>query len=142
MIAESQRVLFVCTHNSARSIIAEALLRRRGGDRFESHSAGTERSEVRPLTLRVLQEAHIPTEGLTSKSVDTFADQRFDYVVTVCDESREVCPLFPGGGEHRHWSHDDPSLVVGTEAEQLAAFRAVYDAIGQRIDAFIAEATR
>ncbi|MEA2025397.1 MAG: arsenate reductase ArsC, partial [Chloroflexota bacterium] len=89
-------VLFVCTHNSARSIMAEALLRDKGGAAYEVASAGTEVAEVRPLTLRVLLEAGLPTEGLRSKSVTEFTGRTFDYVVTVCDSARRQCPTFPG----------------------------------------------
>jgi arsenate reductase (thioredoxin) len=131
------RVIFVCTHNSARSIMAEVLLRDKGGDAFEVHSAGTEPSEVRPLTLRVLQEAGLPTDGLRSKSVAEFMGQRFDYVVTVCDSARQTCPAFPGEGERLHWGHDDPSAAEGTDEQRIEAFRRVFTAISQRIDLFV-----
>ena len=131
------RVIFVCTHNSARSIMAEALLREKGGDRFEVHSAGTEVAEVRPLTLRVLEDAGLPTDGLYSKSVNEFIDQKFDYVVTVCDSARQKCPVFPGEGERLHWGYDDPSAAEGTEEQRLEAFRRVFTAISQRIDLFV-----
>ena len=99
MIAQRPiRVLFVCTGNSARSIMAEALLRQRGGAAFEVHSAGTEPKGVNPLTLRVLAEAGIDASCARSKSVDEFLGQPFDYVVTVCDQARQACPVFPGGG--------------------------------------------
>jgi arsenate reductase len=130
-------VLFVCTHNSARSIMGEALLREKGGDAYEAHSAGTEPSEVRPLTLRVLEEAGIPTEGLRSKSVQEYMGRKFDYVITVCDSARQNCPVFPGQGDRFHWGYDDPSSVEGTEEERLAAFRRVFTAISQRIDLFM-----
>ncbi len=131
------RVLFVCTHNSARSIMAEALLRRRGGDRYEACSAGTEPGEVRPFTLRVIEEACLPTDGLRSKSVQEFIDQRFDYVITVCDTARQNCPVFPGEGERFHWGYPDPSEAVGSDQERLEAFRRVFTAISQRIDLFL-----
>ena len=130
-------VLFVCTHNSARSIMAEALLREKGGDAYDVHSAGTEVAEVRPLTLRVLEEAGIPTEGLRSKSVQEFMGQRFDYVITVCDSARQNCPVFPGEGERFHWGYDDPTAVEGTDEERLEAFRRVFTAISARIDLFM-----
>jgi arsenate reductase (thioredoxin) len=130
-------VLFVCTHNSARSIMAEALLRQKGGEAYAAYSAGTEVAEVRPLTLQVLREAGIPTDGLRSKSVQEFMGQRFDYVITVCDSARQNCPVFPGEGERFHWGYDDPSAVVGTDEEKLAAFRRVFTAIAQRIDLFM-----
>ena len=130
-------VLFVCTHNSARSIMAEALLRQKGGDAYEAFSAGTEAAEVRPLTLRVLQEAGVPTEGLRSKSFEEYAGRTFDYVITVCDSARQSCPVFPGEGDRFHWGYDDPSAVQGTEDERLAAFQRVFTAISQRIDLFM-----
>ena len=130
-------VLFVCTHNSARSIMAEALLRQKGGDAYEACSAGTEAAQVRPLTLQVLQEAGIPTEGLRSKSVDEFMGRTFDYIITVCDSARQSCPVFPGEGERFHWGYDDPSEVDGSDEEKLAAFRRVFTAISQRIDLFM-----
>jgi arsenate reductase len=135
-------VLFVCTHNSARSIMAEVLLRERGGPAYEVHSAGTEVAHVRPLTLRVLREAGLPTAGLRSKSVAEFAGRRFDLVITVCDSARGRCPTFPGEGERLHWGFEDPSVVEGGEEERLAAFRRVFMAIGERIDRFLEAAGR
>jgi arsenate reductase len=130
-------VLFVCTHNSARSIMGEALLRAKGGDDYLVESAGTEPSEVRPLTLRVLEEAGLPTHGLRSKSVQEFMGQRFDYVITVCDSARQHCPVFPGEGDRFHWGYPDPSKASGTEEERLEAFRKVFTAMSQRIDLFL-----
>ena len=134
---EPIRVLFVCTHNSARSIMAEALLRAKGGDAFEVFSAGTEAAEVRPLTLTLLRESGLPTEGLRSKSVQEFMGQAFDYVITVCDAARQNCPVFPGEGERFHWGYPDPSQAAGSEEERLEAFRRVFTAISQRIDLFM-----
>lgn len=134
----SNSVLFVCTHNSARSIMAEALLRAKGGDRFVAYSAGTEAASVRPLTLRVLEEAGLPVSGLRSKSTTEYADQAFDYVVTVCDSARQACPAFPGEGKRLHWSYEDPSAAVGSEAQRLLAFQRVFRAISERIDRFVA----
>jgi len=132
------RVLFVCTGNSARSIMAEATLRRHGGDRFEVHSAGTEPRGVNPLTLQVLAEAGIDATGARSKSVTEFLGQSFDYVVTVCDQARQVCPVFPGGGESLHWGYDDPAEATGTEEERLAVFRRVLVQISERTAQFAA----
>ncbi len=132
------RVIFICTHNSARSIMAEALLRQKGGARFDVHSAGTEADEVRPLTLRVLTDAGLPTDGLRSKSVDELTDRRFDYVITVCDSARQQCPTFPGEGRRLHWDHDDPSATEGPEVERLVVFRRVFSAIGRNVDRFMA----
>ena len=130
------RVLFVCTGNSARSIMAEALLRHLGGGRFEVHSAGTEPRGVNPLTLRVLDEAGIDASGARSKSVDDYLGQTFDYVVTVCDEARQVCPVFPGVHESLHWGYEDPAEAEGTEEERLAVFRKVFIQIGERVRQF------
>lgn len=118
-------VLFICVHNSARSIMAEALLRHHGGSEFDAQSAGTDAGRVNPLTLRVLAEAGIPTHGLTSKPVKPFVGARFDYVVTVCDPAREACPFFPGQHRTLHWSFDDPAAAEGSEEERLAVFRRV-----------------
>ncbi len=133
-----QRVLFVCTHNSARSIMAEALLRQRGGDRYEVRSAGTHPGEVRALTLRVLEEAGLPTDELRSESVEAYLDERFDLVVTVCDSAAEECPVFPGSGQRMHWSFEDPSAATGSDEQRLGVFGRVFDAIAARIDEFVA----
>jgi len=134
------RVLFVCTGNSARSQIAEAILRARAGDQFEVFSAGVDPRGINPLTLRVLQEAGISTDGLRSKSVTEMLDRSFDYVVTVCDRARESCPVFPGSHESFHWGLDDPAEATGTEDERLAVFRRVMGEIVTRIDTFVAAA--
>jgi len=136
------RVLFVCTHNSARSVMAEVLLRHHGRAAFEVHSAGVEPGEIRPLTLRVLREAGLPTDGLRSKSVSEYAGQSFDYVVTVCDSARQACPVFPGEGQRLHWGYEDPSAATGTDEERLIVFRRVMTAISDRIRLFIPIAHR
>ena len=136
------RVLFVCTGNSARSVMAEALLRQRGGDAFEVHSAGTEPKGVNPLTLRVLAEAGIDASWARSKSVGEFLGQPFDYVVTVCDQARQSCPVFPGVHESLHWGYEDPAAVTGTDEERLDAFRRVFIALGERIGQFVPLARR
>jgi len=136
------RVLVVCTGNSARSILAEALLRHLGGGRIEAHSAGTHPSRVNPLAIRALEEAGIGTEGLRSKSVQDYLGQRFDYVITVCDDARDACPVFPGVHESMHWSYPDPARVDGSEEERLAAFRAVLTSLGSRIHQFLPIAER
>jgi arsenate reductase len=136
------RVLFVCTGNSARSIMAEALLRHHGGGRFDVSSAGTEPRDVNPLTLRVLEEAGIDASRARSKSVNKYLDQTFDYVVTVCDEARQVCPVFPGVHESLHWGYEDPAEAVGTEDERLAVFRRVFIQIGERVRQFATVTTR
>ena len=136
------RVLFVCTGNSARSIMAEALLRVHGQDRFEVFSAGTEPRGVNPLTLRVLAEAGIDASDARSKSVDSFIGQPFDYVITVCDHARQSCPVFPGVHESLHWGYEDPAEATGSEEERLAVFRRVFTALGERVQLFATVATR
>lgn len=131
------RVLFVCTGNSARSLMAEALLRHKDGSRFEVHSAGTEPKGVNRLTLRILAEAGIDASGARSKSVTEYLGQPFDYVVTVCDEARQVCPVFPGVHESLHWGYEDPAEAQGTDEERLAVFRRVFIGLGERINLFI-----
>jgi arsenate reductase (thioredoxin) len=135
-------VLFVCTGNSARSIMAETLLRHHGGDRFVVSSAGTEPRGINPLTLRVLADAGIDATGVRSTSVNEYLGQEFDYVVTVCDEARQVCPVFPGVHESLHWGYEDPAEAEGTEEERLAVFRRVFIQIGERVRQFATVTTR
>lgn len=130
------RVLFVCTGNSARSVMAEALLRQHGGDAFDVYSAGTEPKSINPLTLRVLAEAGLDASWARSKSVDEFLGQSFDYVITVCDHARQSCPVFPGVHESLHWGYEDPAAAEGTEEERLAVFRKVFIQLGERIRQF------
>ena len=136
------RVLFVCTGNSARSLIAEALLRHRGGPAFEVSSAGTEPKGVNPYTLRVLAEIGVDASFARSKSVTEFLDERFDYVITVCDQARQVCPVFPGAHESLHWGLEDPAAVEGTDEEKLVAFRRTATELIARIDPFVTLARR
>jgi arsenate reductase len=136
------RVLFVCTHNSARSIMAEALLRRRGGDAFDVSSAGTEPSGINPLTIRALEEVGLDVSGARSKSVTEFLDEPWHYVITVCDRARQSCPVFPGSHASLHWGYEDPSAAEGTEEERLAAFRKVMTLINERIGLFVPIALR
>ena len=136
-----QRVLFVCTHNSARSQMAEGLLRHHGGDRFQAFSAGTEPGSVHPLAIRAMAEIGIDAGGQHSKSVDEFTGQAFDCVITVCDQAREACPVFPGAARQLHWSLEDPSQARGSEEERLAAFRQVRDEIAARIEQFLTAMT-
>ena len=129
----AQRVLFLCTHNSARSQMAEGLLRSLGGDRFEAHSAGTEATGVRPLAIAAMAEVGVDISGQTSKTLDPYVAQRFDYVVTVCDDANESCPIFPNAAHRLHWSLPDPSKATGTEEQKLAAYRTVRDELKSRI---------
>jgi arsenate reductase len=132
------RILVLCTGNSCRSQMAEALLGRTGGDRVRVFSAGTHPSAVHPLTVRVLAELGIDWSGARSKPMSAFLDQPFDVVVTVCDDAREACPVFPGGGRRVHRAFADPALVAGPEAARLAAFRTVRDEIRAWAEAFVA----
>jgi len=136
------RVLFVCTGNSARSQIAEALLGRLGGPDFTAASAGTEPRGVNPLAIRVLAEIGIDWSTASSKSVDVFLDRPLDYVVTVCDRARQSCPVFAGSHESLHWGLDDPAEVEGTEEQKLAAFRKTRLELAQRIRPFVEAALR
>lgn len=129
-----QRVLFICTHNSARSQMAEGLLRHLGGERFEVFSAGIEATQVRPLAIRAMAELGIDISGQESKALDRYLGEPFDEVITVCDTAAEVCPVFPGASRRRHWSFEDPSKAVGSETEQLAVYRRIRDEIRSRIE--------
>ena len=128
------RVLFLCTHNSARSQMAEGLLRHLAGDRFEAMSAGTEATRVRPLAVRAMGEVGVDISGQESKALNRYLDETFDYVITVCDDANDACPFFPGTESRLHWSFEDPSKAEGTEEERLAVFRSVRDRIRSRIE--------
>ncbi len=136
------RVLFLCTGNSARSIIGAALLRQKGGDAFEVHSAGTRPKGINPYTVRVLEPLGIDLSAERSKDVAEYAGETFDYVITVCDAAAEECPVFPGAPERIHWSFVDPAAVAGTDDEKMAAFRRTVDGMQARVAAFVAEALR
>lgn len=134
MTQERKRVLFLCTHNSARSQMAEGLLRALGGARFDAFSAGTEATRVRPLAIAAMAELGIDISGQGSKTLDRYLAEPFDLVITVCDDANEACPVFFGARERRHWSFSDPSQATGTETEQLAVYRRVRNAIRERIE--------
>lgn len=134
------RVLFLCTHNSARSQMAEGWLRRLGGDRFAAHSAGTAATAVRPLAIRAMAEVGVDIAGQESKTLDRYLGQPWDWVVNVCDQANAACPVFPGAHRRLHWSLPDPSQATGTEEERLAAYRRVRDELRGRIAALVAEA--
>jgi arsenate reductase len=131
---EKPRVLFLCTHNSARSQMAEGILRNLAGDRFEVHSAGTEATLVRPLAIRAMDEIGIDISGQESKTLERYVGEPFDYVITVCDEANEACPFFLGAKNRLHWSFEDPSQADGSEDERLGVFRRVRDEIRERIE--------
>jgi len=134
-MASKKRVLFLCTGNSARSQMAEGLLRHLAGDRFEVSSAGTHPKGMHPQTVAVMKEAGIDVSAQTSKDVDRLRDQKFDYVITVCDRARSHCPTFPGA-QPIHWGFDDPAEAP--PERQLETFRRVRDEIAQRLRLFVA----
>ena len=134
-----QRVLILCTGNSARSQMAEGLLRSIAGDRFEVFSAGTHPSIVRPEAIAALKEKGIDISSNRSKSVDEFAGQQFAYVITVCDNAKENCPVFPAQTNRIHWSFDDPAAVEGDEETRLNEFRRVRDEIETKLRGFVSQ---
>ena len=134
---EKKRVLILCTGNSARSQMAEGLLRHDGGTNFDVFSAGTRPSAVREEAVEVMRECGIDISRQRSKSVDEFAGQPFDYVITVCDNAKESCPAFPAETRRIHWSFADPAAAPGDVAERLMAFRQVRDQIRQRLREFL-----
>ena len=137
-----RRVLFICTHNSARSQMAEGLLRHLGGEQFEVFSAGTEATHVRPLAIQAMAELGIDISGQQSKTLDRYVREPFDDVITVCDTAAEACPVFPGATHRRHWSFPDPSKATGSEDKQLAVYRRVRDEIRSRIEQELLAETR
>lgn len=137
---DRKRVLILCTGNSARSQMAEGLLRHLAGDRFEVMSAGVSPAQVRREAITAMEEIGIDISMHYSKSVDHFTGQEFDYVITVCDNANEQCPVFPGDTRRLHWSFDDPAKTSGTDEVRLAEFRRVRDEILQRLRSFV-EAT-
>ena len=136
-MSDPKRVLILCTGNSARSQMAEGLLRNLGGDQFEVFSAGTEPSVVNPLAIEAMREMHIDISGHRSKSVEEFLGEEFDYVITVCDNAKEHCPIFSGNTQRLHWSFIDPAAAEGDEAARLAVFRRVRNEILQRLRLFV-----
>ncbi len=124
-----QKVLILCTANSARSQMAEGLLKHLAGDRFEVHSAGSRPGSVRPEAIAVMREIGIDISGNRSKNVDEFAGEAFDYVLTVCGNARDTCPIYPGHSNRLHHSFEDPAAVQGSDEERLAAFRRVREQI-------------
>jgi arsenate reductase len=140
--SDPQRVIFVCTHNSARSQMAEGLLRALGGDRFEVVSAGTEATGVRPEAIAVMAEIGIDIGAQQSKTLEPFLGESFAWLITVCDQAKEACPTIPGVQQQAHWSIDDPSAVAGDEATRLDAFRDARDRLRDRMHMFILAAGR
>lgn len=136
-----KKVLFLCTANSARSQMAEALVNHDLGDRYEAFSAGTSPTAPRPEALQVLAEIGIDHSRARSKSLDEFESQSFDYVITLCDQANETCPLFFGGGERIHLGFDDPAGAAGTEEEVLTAFRRIRDQIRETVENYLRSRT-
>ena len=135
-----EKVLFLCTGNSARSQMAEAFLKKHGGDHYEAYSAGTEPKGINPYTDRVMEEVGVSLSGQYSKHIKEYMGKiHFAYVITLCDEAEKSCPaIFPGMGQILHWSFDDPAAFMGSEDEKLAKFREVRDQIEQCIKTWLA----
>jgi arsenate reductase (thioredoxin) len=134
-----QRVLILCTANSARSQMAEGLLRALAGDRFEVFSAGTRASSVNPFAVQAMAQRAIDIGGHRSKHLEQYIAQPFDYVITVCDKAAENCPVFPGPARRIHWGFPDPAAAQGSDAERLATFVTVRDAIEARLREWLAQ---
>jgi arsenate reductase len=137
--ANLERVLILCTGNSARSQMAEGLLRELASDCYVVFSAGSKPSSVNPLAIQVMHERGIDISTYRSKHLNEFLSLPFDYVITVCDNAAETCPFFPGRAQRIHWSFPDPAAVEGTEAEKLSAFRQVRDDLEAQLRTWIAE---
>ncbi len=133
----SPRILVLCTGNSARSQMAEGLFRHCVGDRYEVFSAGTKPTSVRPEAIEVMREIGIDISKHRSKSVEEFVGQEFTYVITVCDNAKESCPVFPGKTQRIHWSFADPAAAQGSEEERKAVFRQIRDQIAGRVETFV-----
>ena len=133
---EKKRVLILCTGNSARSQMAEGILRKIADDKLEVESAGVAPSKVRSEAIAAMREIGIDISGHRSKSIDEFTGQSFDYVITVCDNARDNCPVFPGDANRIHWSFEDPAAVEGSDQERLNAFRKIREQIRKTLNDF------
>lgn len=137
---EKSRVLFLCTGNSARSQMSEALLRKMAGDRFEVHSAGLEPTVIHPMTVKVLEEIGIDTRDQYAKPLTEYLGKvHFSYLITVCSNAEERCPIFPGMGQRLHWPFEDPAAFAGSEEEKLDFFRSIRDQIQTKIQQWISD---
>ena len=136
-MTEKKKVLFLCWGNSARSQMAEGLMKSLGSEQWDAKSAGTFPSYVHPLAIRVMEELEIDISQQTSKSYDQFLEERFDYLITLCDEAARTCPVFPDEGERLHWPLDDPATAIGTIDERLEVFRRVRDEIKTKVEEFL-----
>ena len=132
-----KKALFICTHNSARSQMAAGLLKHLSGDRFEAFSAGTDPSRVNPFAVKTMAEIGVDISHHRSRHVGSFKGERFDYVITVCEQARESCPIYPGADHTLHWSFVDPSGASGNNGQKLEVFRTVRDQIKKRIEEFL-----
>ena len=132
-----KKVLFLCTGNSCRSQMAEGFLRHMGGDEYEVYSAGVDPAEVNPLSVKVMEEVGIDISDQVSQSADEFIGKKFDYVVTVCDNAKQTCPVFPGEYKKVHWDLEDPAEAEGTGEEVLRVFRAIRDRIKSNVSEFL-----
>ena len=142
METKKKRVLFLCTHNSCRSQMAEGLLRHYGEDQFEVFSAGTSPSRVHPMAVEVMAEKEIDLAGQQSKSIDQFLEQGFDFIITTCDDARDKCPAFPGRGKTLHWGLEDPAAAEGMSEEKLKVFRRVRDELEELIRSHLLATSR
>ena len=132
-----KKILFLCTGNSCRSQMAEGLMRHMAGDKFEVYSAGVEPTQVNPYAIKVMAEAGIDISSHRSKSVNEFLKQEFDYVITVCNHAKKVCPIFPGEHRNIHWDIEDPARIKGTEQEKMDFFRKIRDEIKEKCLLFL-----
>ncbi len=133
----NNKVIFVCTGNSCRSQMAEGILRAYAGESYEVVSAGLEPSPVHPRAIQVMKEIGIDISGHSSDEINKYLNDEFDYIITVCDNANERCPLFPGNGKRQHWSFEDPAGATGTEEEIMRVFRNVRDKIKVKIEEFL-----
>jgi arsenate reductase len=136
-MTRKKRVLFICTHNSARSQMAEGFLRSMAGDRLEVASAGTEQTRVHPLAIAAMADVGVDISGHTSKTLERFEHEPWDYVITVCSKAAESCPVFAAPATHLAWDFEDPSKAAGTEDERLEVFRKVRNEIRTRLEDFV-----
>ncbi len=132
-----KKILFLCTGNSCRSQMGEGFMRHMAGNKFEVFSAGVEPTEVNPYAIKVMAETGIDISSHKSKSVNEFLQQEFNYVITVCDHAKQVCPVFPGQYERIHWDIEDPAHAEGSEQEKLAFFRKIRDEIKEKCLKFL-----
>ena len=139
-IIRKPRILFLCTGNSARSQMAEAFMRKYGGDKFEVFSAGLEPKEIHPLAIQVMKEIGVSLDGQYSKPLTLYMGKvHFSYLITVCDNAEKQCPIFPGMGTRLHWSFEDPAAFQGTQEEKLIKFRSIRDGIEVKVKEWLSE---